>query len=221
MKKIINAVGDSIISPMYKSASYYFVCFENHFVVLPDQKTLIGCDGKSKQLQTEDITKNQFAVRIGSCTSYVNTVLFNQELGILLAGYKNGKLIQYSKNFKSKWIQQKDYGDIQIQEIFSSDQMGNYAVVGGHAANKKNLKMINLKKQVVFQSQVQTSFNSVFSLCFANLSQSKMFLSVGGSCPDYENGKTDIFDVSSFFKSPKTQNENQKYSSELNVGQIF
>ena len=199
----MQAIYGSTISPEHKSTSGYHVCSENHFVVLPDEKTLIGFHFNSSLLQIEDITQNKFAVKIDSCRSELHTIIFNQELEVLLTGYYNGEAIQYHKN--PNWKQQKNYGDLQIGNIFSSDQMGCIAVMGGFKRNWKNLRMIDLKEQKIIGSPAETAFKSVYSLCFGITSGSKVFLSMGGLTPDYSNGKTDIFDVTNLFETQNVQ----------------
>ena len=195
LEKVMNTENKSVICPKHKSKRQYSVYYENMFAIDPEDETVIGYCGKSKELVAEDMT--QRPVKIDSCNSILNTIIFNQKLGVLLTGYKNGELIQYGKQSDKKWKLQMNYENIKIGSIRSSDQMGCIAVVGGNTKNKGNLRMIHLKEQVLLGSNIETAFQRIHSLCLTSGDQA--LLSVGGQYPDYSNGKTDIFDITQVF----------------------
>ena len=93
LEKVMNTENKSVICPKHKSKRQYSVYYENMFAIDPEDETVIGYCGKSKELVAEDMT--QRPVKIDSCNSILNTIIFNQKLGVLLTGYKNGELIQY------------------------------------------------------------------------------------------------------------------------------
>ena len=171
------------------------------FTVFPNEKTLVGYNSQSKQLQIEDITLSQSAEKIESCSSNLYSILFNEELEVLLGGYESGEFIQYKKNDNEKWKCQINYGNIQIGYILSSDQVGCIVAVGGYKKNKKNLRFVNIKDQIILGPVIETAFVNVYSLCFGILSKSEVLLSVGGDQPDYLYGKTNIFNVTQILRN--------------------
>ena len=213
----MQARNGSIIFPKYQSANKYSLWLENNLAVLPDEKTVIGYNKEFKQLLEENLTETQSSIVIDCYNLPTLTVLFNKELNILLVGYTDGTVIQYSKEFKWSWKKQIQYGNIKIGKIYSSDQLGWIAVMGGNRQNRENLRMINLKERKVLQSRNKASFEMVFSLCFGVSCEKQILLSVGGRNPDYLNDKTNVFDVTLLFKHHKVIDMSKLQNSKVQI----
>ena len=62
------------------------------------------------------------------------------------------------------------------------------------------------KLQVIGQP-LETSIEDICSLKFCRVSKSETLLAVGGSNPNYEDSKTDVFDASELFKLHQSKRE--------------
>lgn len=92
-----------MIETKVKTSSEYFVRFEKNFTVFPDEKSILGFNCCSCKLQVEDTSQKDSLIQIGENHGFVFTVLFHEKLDTFLAGYSNGRVIQYKKITSGFW----------------------------------------------------------------------------------------------------------------------
>ena len=189
--------------------------YENSFLILPDEKTLIGSGGAHRILQTEDSTCKEDSVVIYQ-KSLVYTMVYNENLNSLLVGYVNGCVSQYNLKPSGVLEKQTDYGEVLVSRVDASDWSGDIAVVGG---GDGEIRLIDMRRRQVLGHRIQTALGSIYTLQFCRVSQKEMHLLVGGCDSDYSNSKSDLFDVSAFFKDDYTPLQSE-VSSENNIREL-
>ena len=164
---------------------------ENHFLVLPDGKTVVGPDASDRtKLIMEDITQGN-RTEIATHGGIILTLLFDPRTETLLVGDQSRHVKQYKRENKSFTLI-KDYGDVGVDWIWSSARVGEFAIFGG---DNPSLVAIAIKNQPLHKGVLKTAYKSVYSLqvCFTN--NHKILLSVSGSDPNFSPDKSDLFDV--------------------------
>ena len=197
VEAIIEAAPGSTVSLRHESKQEFWNYNENNFLVMPDGKTIVGRDGEDlKKLVAEDITTNN-ATQIGTLISSIQTVLYDPETRSLFAGDYYGHLHQYQyEHQKSKDTQSfslvKDYGDIGLGELLSSEVVGDVAIFGG---SMYCFCAVELRKMQLVKGTFKTAFQSIDSLQACKVSKSRTLLSVGGSYPSYSESTSDILEI--------------------------
>lgn len=164
---------------------------KNNFLVLPDEETVVGADASDqKKLMMENITKGK-PIEIGAHSDVIQTVLFHTPTESLLVGDKSGVVKQYKKKNDS-FTMIKYYGDVGVEKILSSAQVGRFAIFGG---NNYSLVAIDIKNQTLKKAVPKTSYKSIKSLQICFTKYKKILLSVSGRKPDFYSGNSHIFDV--------------------------
>ena len=217
LEQILTAKNNATFAALYKSEGNYYNIYENDFLVLPDEKTLVGRKNDLKTLQTEDITNNAEPIEIFKINQnynqsynqrnnqdYIRTLLFNEITNCLLVGLKHGRAIQFERNSTGSWKTLKDYGNLGIGAIISCDYFGNLAVMGGNS-----LRFIDMQKREIICKSLKTAIKNIRSLQFCKISKTKTFLVVSGESPNYLN-ETDLFDASKLFDTQKAVASSKK-----------
>ena len=193
--EIIGTDPDSTVSLRYKSKLEFCNLYESSFLVLPDGKTIIGSYWRNQmELIAEDITTNK-VTHIGTLTNRILTVLYDPKTLSLFAGDESGHLHQYKhqKNGDSgSFLLVKNYGDIGLGGLESSELVGDLAVFGG---TEKSLGVVDVRKKELVKGTFETAFKWIHSLQVCKVSKTRTLLSVGGYDPSYSNSLSDIFEV--------------------------
>ena len=127
---ILNGKDKSIINYDYKSSNMFYGCLENQFIIMPDQKTLLGFQrgSSNSKLIQEDITnKKSHIIILNQDRRRINTLSFDQSTNTLMVGDKSSTCIQYKRKSK-KWQIIKKYHNLGIGEVSSSVIIGNLCV---------------------------------------------------------------------------------------------
>jgi hypothetical protein len=189
------------VNYVHQSQKYYFVCYGNSFIVLPDGKTIIGEDYDNvNMLISEDITMNDYdaLAEIHKHGDTIYTVFYDEVSKSLFVGGVY-ELNQYKKYEESKyWFMVRDYGDIGIGDIYSIKQIGNLLVFGG---NYKTLIAMDSVKQQILEGEIETAIENIYSLQVCELEYEKTYLSVNGSDPNYSYDVSDLYDVTDMVKT--------------------
>ena len=201
LEQILTANDNQTLNELHKSKGSYYNWLENNFLVLPDEKTLVGVKSDCYTLQTEDITDNAGPVQIDNQGSSIYSLLFSETTNSLLVGYDNGVAIQYERNSVGTWKVLENYGNLGIGTIRSCDHLGDLAIMGGSGSFK--LRVINLKKRQLIGDTLETAIEYIRSLQFCKVSKAKTILVVSGRYPNYST-TSDVFDVSELFKTCNT-----------------
>ena len=93
----MDAADNSTLQIRHQTKNEFSVDYESNFLVLPDGKTIVGCDGSDKKkLVVEDITlQNPREIAIHS--GFIETLLFDNATQSLLVGDQSGHVKQYEK----------------------------------------------------------------------------------------------------------------------------
>lgn len=179
----------------------FWSIFENTFVVLPDEKTIVGVDTKIEStLVVEDMTTNKSA-SFGKNENYILNLLYDKVSETLFAGDSGGYIKQYKRSRKIEpFSLVKDYGNVGIQDVFSSAQVGRYAFFGGF---DRSVVAINIDERQLCKGKIESPFESTFSLQACRGSRSKFYLSLGGANPDYISNTSDFLDVTGIYENQK------------------
>ena len=187
----MNAANQSTIKILHQTQNEFSVEFENHFLVLPDGKTIVGADGSdSEKLIVEDITEGN-PKQIGTHGDFIQTVLFDSVTQSLLVGDFDGHVKQYKKVDQS-FTMVKDYGNVGVGDVVSSTQVGQFAIFGGY---KRFLVAIDISEQRVFPGHLKSPFKYTYSLQVCESEGSSVYLSMGGSSPEYSSDTSDCLDM--------------------------
>ena len=195
----MNAANHSTIKICNQTQNSFWVFHENHFLVLPDGKTVVGADGSDKKkLLFEDITQGN-PRQIGTHDDWIRTVLFHSLSQSLLVGDDKGHVKQYKKVNQS-FMMVKDYGNVGVDSVFSSIQIDRFAIFGG---DKRSLVAIDISEQQVCSGRMKSPFAWTYSLQVCEGVGSKMYLSLGGNIPHYFSDTSDLLDVTLLYNSQK------------------
>jgi hypothetical protein len=201
LEEIMKANPGSTLTHVHKSEQNYWVESENHFLVLPDGKTIIGADGsKNKHLFTEDISAsgNNAYRQIATHGKTISTVLYKSLSKTLFVGDNGGRVVEYQEDAnKETWTKIKDYDDLGIGRIYSVDQIGDVVVFGG---NNYTIRAIDSVNKKLLPGILKTAIKYVCSLQFFELPEEKIYLSICGRNPNYLNNGTDIYDATELGK---------------------
>ena len=206
LESVVNAFDNFTIKIRHQSKKRFKVLSQSQFVVLPDGKTLVGADGlDSKKLVMDDITKGNPS-KIGTHKGGIITLLFDSMTETLFVGDISGHVKQYKRSQKSNFfgllkdsdsfILLKDYGYVGVGRVLSSAQVSRLAIFGG---NKNSLAAIDISKQQLCTGVIKSPFMSTNSLEVCRGADSNVYLSIGGSDPNYFSNVSDYLDVTQVY----------------------
>ena len=206
---MMNANSDSSVKISYKGNNNFQAAYLNHFLVLPDAKTIVGVDGSDREkLVMEDISEGKSTL-IGKNSDEISSLLFHSPTQSLLVGDIDGYIKQYKK-LNGSFTLVKDYGDVDVGSIWSSAQVGQFAIFGG---SNGSLVVIDIKNKMFIKGFLETAYESINSLqvCFTNYH--RIFLSVSGIKPDFSSGKSNIFDITCMGRNDPSSFKNFPYKN--------
>ena len=207
---VVNAANGSTIKIRNETQNYFYVSYENSFLVLPDGKTVVGADGSDfEKLLIEDITQGN-PTQIRTHDGVISTVLFDSLTQSLLVGDDKAHVKQYKKENQS-FTMVKDYGDVGAYEVFSSTQVGRFAFFGG---DFNSLVAIDILGQRVYAGRLESSLKCTYSLQICEGVGSNVFLSLGGSDPKYSSDPSDFLDLTLLYKGQKK--DSPKFPEKMN-----
>ena len=126
---------DKSIEPINTFFCSFGVQYENQFVVLNDNKHVIGVDagdGKNVIIKNLENGKSNKFTWSDSSNNLITTLVYYEKTGFLYTGYSHGHLCKYKIDIKNKIFQRvKDYGDLGIKSIFSSHRFMDFVFFGG------------------------------------------------------------------------------------------
>ena len=209
------------VKPLYQTKNRFYAFYEKHFLVLHDGRTIVGVDGNNQNtIIMEDITTNK-AVSFGKHKGTIETLLYDQVTQSLFAGDRSGHVKQYKRGSSSThaFSLVKDYGDVGIYSVYSSAQVGRFALFGGCNCT---LVAIDIQERRLFKNITRSLFLSTFSLRVCHGQENKVYLSLGGDDPCYYSTVSDFLDVTKMYNHKKESsvlNEKQtkilKYSKKI------
>ena len=144
MKDIFKSKDKSAVKNDYQSSSKFRSYTESNFIILPDQKTIIGIDSSRKRIIQENIINKKFTC-INEHKNYICTIWFNNFTGTLIAGDWTSSVIQY-KRVSKKWRIIKKYTNLGIGPVLSSLIIKNILILGGSI---NNIRVIDLEKRTI------------------------------------------------------------------------
>ena len=157
LSEILEGSPNCTVKPKHESRGKYYHGLENNFLMLPNQKTLVG-ESESDSLEIEDMISKEAPVIIDEKLPL--TMIFNRKINSLLAGYSNACVSQFERDSSGVMKKQKKYGDVGVGWVYASDCSGDIAAVGG---DNGMISLINMKKKEVIQKGIRTCFEEVFS----------------------------------------------------------
>lgn len=146
----------------------------------------------------EDITKNQsinFEIFLNKQFHLISGFIINEDLGALLLVESYNTLIQYDISGGGQMGKViKNYGKLDIGNIFSLEKFGNLVVLGGDFSR---IDFIDLKKRRKLNITLLTGVRIINCLSIFTNNQTKVILSIWGQVPENPNGKSNLFDITS------------------------
>jgi hypothetical protein len=196
LKTIFSAADGEIIDFVNQSKTKFYAGYENSFMILPDEKTIIGivCGNNQNVMAMEDITNPGASVSIfGSGGNQIYSILPSKDFKFLFVGDHNGNLHQYNLDkISNKWTHAKNHGNIGLSHITSSTSFENLAIFGGC---NSHIRILDMAKKQIFIGPFKTALKYVYSLQACRVSRSKVLLTAVGYDPKYSNSKSDLFDI--------------------------
>ena len=150
----------------------------------------------------EDITLRN-PRQIGTHDGWIRTVLFDILTQSLLVGDNKGHVKQYKKE-NGSFTMVKDYGDMGMGEVFSSIQVGRFAIFGG---DNRSLIAIDIYEQEVCKGRKKSPFGCTYSLQVFEGLDSNVYLFLGGYGPIYSSDASDFLDVTLLYNNYNHINE--------------
>lgn len=191
-----------MVEPDHLSSRSYYVFYENSFVVLPDQKTIIGVEfaGHRNTVIMEDITHRRAhsVTSIGTHGHYIYTMAYVPESRTLLVGDHVGNVYQLSKRPKAcGWKLDKSYNNLGIGLVYSSVRLGHLVIFGGY---NFGIRVIDVAKRRLFSSTFKTALCFVYSMRFYVRSRCQVVLLISGQTAVYSDSQTDVLDATRLFR---------------------
>ena len=174
---------------------------ENSFLVLHNGRTIVGVELNTKKtLVNEDITTSK-AVSFGKHEGRIQTLLYDEGSGSLFTGDCSGRIKQYKRGSSTHAFSLvKDYGNLGIEIVFSSAQVGGLALFGG---SNHSLVAINIHERTLCEGQIKSPFYHTFSLQVCQGVGQKKYLSLGGTKSNYSSSVSDFLDVTEMYNHKK------------------
>ena len=183
LKSIITNLHEESIKSKYQTEQNFLSFYKNNIIVLPDKKTIVGVDPKTKKkLILEDITVNKHT-SFGNHTGTISNLLYDQTTQTLFAGDSKGHVIQYEKSPEDEsFVLAKDYGDVGVGLVLSSALVGEFALFTG---SRGIVMAIDIKNRRRVERSKNTAFGYIMSLDVCRMPNLYMLLSVSGRKTDY------------------------------------
>ena len=120
-------------------------------------------------------------------------VLLNETLNHVISLDDQGNTKQFDLNpGRSFGSVIKDYGNLDIGNIFAGASFENLAVFGG---DKGYFQLIDTEKKILLGERVKTAVEWIRSFQFCKVKNRKVYLSVVGCGSKYSLSETDLFEV--------------------------
>ena len=192
------------MTPFYQTKNEFNVRDDKSFLVLPDGKSIVGVNPKtpnaSKSLVIEDVKTGKVA-SFGRHKGDIKTLLYHKGTASLFAGDSSGRIAQYRRSSRdSNFTLLKDYRDVGITGVYSSAQVGRFAVFG---CRNRVLVVIDIPERRLCEGQIQSPFYQTLSLQVCRGLGNKVYLSVGGYDPRYYSDVSDFLDVTEMYNYKK------------------
>ena len=170
---------------------------------------MIGINGMT--LTLENIVTNK-ASTFGNHEGIVKTLLYDEVTGSLFAGDYSGHIKQYKRGHgHSNFTLLKDYGDVGIDYIISSAQVGRLAFFGGR---NHSIVAINISERRVYKDTISSPFFCTFCFQVCHGLNDKVYLSVGGCVPEFSPSVSDLLDVTGVYE--KQMMKTKQITTEVN-----
>lgn len=198
---ILEAQLGSIVEPDHLTTRSYYAFYEHSFLVLPDQKTVVGVEftGNRNTILMEDITKQwDHTKMIGTYGHYIYTMTFLPESRTLLVGDHIGNVYQISRPHNSwGWKLEKSYTNLGIGLIYSSTRLGHLVVFGGY---NFGIRVVDTARKQIFSTTFKTALCYNYSLRFWVRSRCQVLLLVSGQTGVYSDSQSDVLDATGLFR---------------------
>ena len=166
-------------------------------MIMPDQKTLLGVDGKTKKsLIQEDITCNKSPI-ITLCKhdSIINTLSFNQSTDTLMVGDDSSTCVQYKRR-GGDWKIVRKFRNLGIGWVMSSKIInGNLCILGGW---NSHIRVIDMGKAEVLGDPFHTGVQGIYSMQVSRVmmnQEEKYLLYLTGENLDWSKDRSNVYDV--------------------------
>ena len=157
----------------------------------------------------EDITKGN-PTEIWTHISTIWSVLFDTQTQTLLVGDESGNVKQYKKTKKSTFFGllkdsvsfnlDKSHGDVGVGLVLSSALVGRFAIFGG---DDYSIAVIDILERRLCTEVIKSPFEYPRSLEVCHGLGSNVYLSIGGSDPNYSSDVSDYLDVTRLYNGSK------------------
>jgi predicted transcriptional regulator len=205
LKAVLEAGNGNQVKCKDKSKGEFYVYLENHFLILPDQKTVIGVDKDRISMIMEDITNSESGyspVRFGKHEDTIYTLIFVEELSMLLVGDNAGKLTQYHYDSgNNSWSVVKEYGDLGIGQVISGIRIGHLVIFGGYESY--SLRVVDSMKMEIQGDPFKTAIEVIYSISLGKVSESQVILYLSGWGGKYSETASDVLDITELMKEYK------------------
>lgn len=145
---------------------------------------------------TEEMSGSSHPVFLGRHKATINSMVYSKESRVLLVGDNDSSVVQYDlKQGRSFGRILRVYKDLGLKSVVSSNCFRNVAVFGG--INYK-FGMVDISKRTQICDSVETSTKDINCLLFYRVKETTLLFVLGLKPYDYSNGRTDIFNLSTF-----------------------
>lgn len=176
--------------------SLYIWC-QNSFAVSPDGKTIIGVIGTSREtLVTENFSRLCGPSPIHTQPHQISSLVTNKDFTILLVGHENGSAIQYSGHGEF-WKVARNFGDVGVETIYASAQLGYTVVLGG---KNGKFRMLDIRSRRPVGPARSTKIEMVYSLDLMPGWKGIPLLAISGRSVNDEKYGFDYVDLERLFK---------------------
>lgn len=201
LESLFEAEHKEKLQPTNQTKNKFYLEYENAFLVLPDNKTIVGVDAKTRvNLVVEDISTNK-ASFFGKHSDIILSLLYDKTTSSLFVGEYGGKIIQYQKERNNQVFNiVKDYGCLDLGGVNCCTQIGEYAIFGG---DTHCLVAINIRERRVCEDKIESPYMFVASLQVCHSLSSKVYLSLGTDDPYICPEVPDILDMTLLYEKQK------------------
>jgi WD40 repeat protein len=169
------------IEPVCESEKCYYGNYQNSFLVLDGEKTVIGVDDfNSKRIFIECMTIKDSRRQIGKHEARVNCLELSANQKILLAGDKEGTIVQYFRHAAFGFVKINEYSGLRFDNVHSLRCVGHLFLVGGTIKKKGTIRIISTYYQKPLDCVFETDLGEICSLEVWALSPSKVQVTATG-----------------------------------------
>ena len=216
LQHVLNCADRATATPTHKSKGKFWARQESQWLVLTDQKTVVGAKWKcQRNLITEDVTAEAGPRFIAEHAGGIVTIAASDDCSRILVGDNKGVATQYKRK-QAEWLPERRFADVQIGTIFAGAFFGDLAVLGG----ERRFCVVNTESGWSGRP-VASSIGNLLSVQVYRAEDSEVYLAMSGYSFELASNRFELRELARLAgpTDPGSLGVNRQLSDELELDQ--